>query len=192
MSERDCDNLEQRLAEGADEAELLESVAHCLGEEIKRFAVARCGGARGDIEDISQDVMLAAQRYLKSFRGEATLRTWLYRLVLYACSHRRRGRKNDPNLHAQLDDDAPSPDLADPEVVLMVSERLEALNAAIKELRPEDQQLLAAAEWDGHSLQQVADTHGLTVPAVKSRLFRIRRQLKELVSARFGVTSVEA
>jgi RNA polymerase sigma-70 factor, ECF subfamily len=188
MAERNCDNLERRLAEGADEAELLESVAHCLGEEIKRFAMSRCGAARGDVEDISQDVMLAAQRYLKSFRGEASLRTWLYRLVLSACSHRRRGRKNDPHLHAPLDDAEPSPELADPEVTLMVSERLGALDAAIKELRPEDQQLLAAAEWDGHSLQQVADDNGLTVPAVKSRLFRIRRQLKELVSAKFGIT----
>jgi RNA polymerase sigma-70 factor, ECF subfamily len=188
MTERaDCGNLDQRFREGADDTELLESVAHCLGEEIKRFAIARCGSSRGDVEDISQDVLLAARVYLKSFRGEASLRTWLYRLVLSACSRRRRGRKNDPSLHAPLEEAEHALDGADPEMMLMIGERLTALEQAMQELRPEDRAMLAAAEWEGRSLQQVGDGLGLTVPAVKSRLFRIRRQLREKLAPRFGI-----
>lgn len=192
-SKKVCDNLEQKLQqEGVDES-LLESVAQCLADDVKRFALARCGDGRGDVEDISQDAMLAAQKYLSTFRGEATLRTWLYKLVLSACSHRRRGRKNDPNLHRSLEDAAITPgDPSDPEVVLLMSERLSALQQAMDELREDDRELLSAAEWEGLSMEDVGRRFGLSVPAVKSRLFRIRKQLKELVQARFsGNTAAE-
>ena len=45
--------------------------------------------------------------------------------------------------------------------------------------------MLAAVEWEGLSLEQVAQRHDLTVSAVKSRLFRIRRQLRDMVVERF-------
>jgi RNA polymerase sigma-70 factor (ECF subfamily) len=132
--------------------------------------------------------MLAAQRYLSSFRGDASLRTWLYKLVMSACSRHRRGRKNDPGLHRSLED-APQHaqvESIDPEVSLMISERLGALEQALGELRAEDRDLLSAAEWEGLSLEQVAQRYDLSVSAVKSRLFRIRRQLKETVTTRFA------
>jgi RNA polymerase sigma-70 factor, ECF subfamily len=183
---KNCDNLDQRIQDGDNEEELIEAVAQCLYEEVKRFAQSRCGDRQGDAEDISQDALLAARRYLSSFRGEASLRTWLYRLVLSACSRRRRGRKNDPNLHRPLDDTDNDPEPADPEMILMMSERLSALEEAMRELRPEDQRMLTSVEWQGQSLQQVAETSGLTVSAVKSRMFRIRQQLKELITEKFN------
>jgi len=182
-----CENLDNRLQQQGDLDEtLMEAVARCLGEDVKRFAMARCGDKRGDVEDISQDAMLAAQRYLGTFRGEASLRTWLYKLVLSACSRSRRGRKNDPHLHRRLDDEWQVADPSNPEVVLLISERMKALEQALDELRPQDREMLAAAEWEGLSLEQLAQSSGLTVSAVKSRLFRIRRGLRESVVARFG------
>lgn len=184
-SKKDCENLDQLVREEETDEKLMEAVARCLSDEVRRFAMARCGDKGGDADDISQDAMLAAQRYLSTFRGEASLRTWLYRLVLSACSHRRRGQKNDPNIHKPLDDAGEGADPSDPEVVLLMSERLGALEEAMNDLRPEDRDLLAAAEWEDRPLKDVADQRGLTVPAVKSRLFRIRRQLKENVAQRF-------
>jgi RNA polymerase sigma-70 factor, ECF subfamily len=192
----DCENLDAAIREGGDPSALMASIAACLGGEIRRFAETRCGRRRGDLEDISQDVLLAAQRYLSTFRGEASLRTWLYRLVLSACSRRRRGRKNDPSLHRSIDDDAAgvleSPQGADPEVMAMVSERLAALDSAMRELREEDRELLRAVEWEGLGLEEVGRRHGLTVPAMKSRMFRIRRQLKELMNRTFDSEVEEA
>ena len=188
MTDKDrCDNLDQRLLEQADPTALMETIATCLGEEIRRFAQSRCGRSRGDLDDISQDVLLAAQRYLSTFRGEASLRTWLGHLVVSACSRHRRGRKNDPALHRPLDDAEPTPDSSNPEAALMITERLSALQEAIGELREEDRQLLAEVEWQGGSLEDVGQRHGLTVPAMKSRMFRIRRQLKERVQQRFAL-----
>jgi RNA polymerase sigma-70 factor, ECF subfamily len=180
-----CDNLDRLVQEGEDENALFEAVVTCLGEDIRRFAQTRCGNTRSDIEDISQDVLVAARRYLSSFRGESSLRTWLYQLVLSACSRRRRGRKNDPNLHRALEEAEPIPDPVDPEIALLVSERLTALGEAIQTLKLEDREMLAAAEWHEQSLLEVAQKYDLTVPAVKSRLFRIRRQLKERIEAKF-------
>lgn len=181
-----CENLDRRILDGDADDSLMEAVAHCLSEDVKRFALARCGPGRGDVEDIVQDALLAAQRYLGSFRGEASLRTWLYKLVLSACSRQRRGQKNDPHLHRPLDEAGAVAAAVSPEVELMVSERLAALQRALDELRPGDRELLAATEWEGETLEAVGRRHGLSVSAMKSRLFRIRQQLRERVQAEFG------
>jgi len=173
---KDCSNLDQQLRDGDDEQELLAMMATCLGEEIRRYAQAKCGGTRGDLDDITQDAMLAANKYLKSFRGDASLRTWLYQLVISACSHRRRGQKNNqPIAHT-----------ANPELELLLNERLSILEAALADLKPQDRALLAAVEWEDKSLKQVAEQNGLTISAIKSRLFRIRQQLRETISERVG------
>ncbi len=184
-----CDNLDQRIREGNLDQSLFSAIAHCMGDDVRRFAAARCGDVGGDVEDISQDALLAAQRYLGGFRGDASLRTWLYRLVISACSRRRRGRKNDPNLHRSLDvaeNMADDGGALDPEVEVMMAEKLEALEQAIAELRPQDRELLAAVEWEGLSLAEVGERHDLSVSAMKSRMFRIRQQLKEKVQGRFA------
>ena len=51
-------------------------------------------GVRGDhVEDVSQEVFLQVHRYLPSFRGEADLKTWMYRICISeARRHRRRER----------------------------------------------------------------------------------------------------
>jgi RNA polymerase sigma-70 factor (ECF subfamily) len=186
-----CENLDQKIQEGEFDQQLMDSIAQCLSEDVRRFALSRCGDGRADVEDITQDAMMAAQRYLSSFRGDASLRTWLYKLVMSACSRHRRGRKNDPALHRSLED-APQHaqvEPVDPEVSLMISERLGALEQALGDLRAEDRDLLSAAEWEGLSLEQVAKRYDLTVSAVKSRLFRIRRQLKDSVTSRFADTT---
>lgn len=185
MAKTNCENLDQQFLDGKSASALMDAVASCLGDELRRFAQARCG-SRGDAEDISQDALLAAHRYLTGFRGEAALKTWLYRLVVSACSRRRRGRKNDPRLHRPIDEAGSlSAERVDPEVELMLGERLGALEEAMAELRPDDRELLSETEWQGLSLKEVARRHKLTIPAVKSRMFRIRKQLKELVSSKF-------
>ena len=182
-----CDDLDRMAREGELGSEMFVALAECMADDVRRFARARCGNLKGDVDDISQDAMLAAQRYLSSFRGEASLRTWLYRLVLSACSRHRRGRKNDPKLHAPLDDSPlnETPGEADPEVAVMMEEKLAALQRAIERLRDKDKQMLQAVEWQGQSLAEVADSFDLSVSAVKSRMFRIRQQLREQLLQRF-------
>ncbi len=188
MDDKDpsCKHLDRMVQEGDKDDAVYEALARCMAEDLRRFALARCGNARDDVEDITQDALLAARRYLDDFRGDASLRTWLFRLVISACSHRRRGRKNDPGLHRELEDAEPLPGAPDPETSAIMTERLDALRTAIEALRPEDRLLLDQVEWQGQSLAQVAQAHDLSVAAVKSRMFRIRQQLKEQVQARFG------
>ena len=186
-----CDNLDQRIREGELDESLFSAIAQCMGDDVRRFAASRCGDVGGDVEDISQDALMAAQRYLSTFRGEASLRTWLFRLVISACSRRRRGRKNDPNLHRPLDAaenlaEGDSGGRLNPEVEVMMAEKLKALEEAIFTLRPRDQELLAAVEWEGLSLAQAGERHEMSVSAVKSRMFRIRQHLKEKVQGRFS------
>ncbi len=182
-----CDDLDRLAREGELGSEMFAALAECMADDVRRFAQARCGNIKGDVDDISQDALLAAQRYLSSFRGEASLRTWLYRLVLSACSRHRRGRKNDPKLHASFDESPlkEAPGEADPEVSVMMEEKLAALQRAIERLRDKDRQMLQAVEWQGQSLAEVAESFDLSVSAVKSRMFRIRQQLRENLMAKF-------
>ncbi len=186
-SKKQCDNLDRMARDGNLDEEMFTALAECMADDLRRFARSRCGDRGGDVEDITQDAMLAAQRYLHSFRGEASLRTWLYRLVLSACSRNRRGRKNDPKLHSSLDDSPmdQTPGTEDPELSVMMEEKLSALQQAIEHLRDQDRAMLQAVEWQGHSLAEVADQHDLSVSAVKSRMFRIRQQLKEQLLGKF-------
>lgn len=182
-----CDDLDRMARDGELGSEMFAALAECMADDVRRFAQARCGNVKGDVDDISQDALLAAQRYLGSFRGEASLRTWLYRLVMSACSRHRRGRKNDPKLHQSIDDSPlnQTPGDADPEVSVMMEEKLSALQNAIERLRSRDKEMLAAVEWQGQSLAEVAESYDLSVSAVKSRMFRIRQQLRENLMAKF-------
>jgi RNA polymerase sigma-70 factor (ECF subfamily) len=182
-----CENLDQMALDSELKGSLLEAIAECLGDEVKRFALTRCGNRASDIEDIVQDAMLAAQKYLQSFRGDASLRTWLHKLVISACSHHRRGRKNDPELHRPLEEgsDPISAPSSNPEVRALISERLKALAQALEALNDEERQLLESVEWEELSMAEAAERYGLSVSAIKSRLFRIRRQLKQHMMTEF-------
>ena len=67
-----------------------------LGEVYRRHArdvgrwAARLGGPGADVEDVVQEVFLAAHRKLAGFRGDSTLSTWLYRITENVVRHRRR------------------------------------------------------------------------------------------------------
>ncbi len=58
-------------------------------QDVGRWA-RRLGGPGIDVEDIVQDVFVAVHRKLASFRGEAALTTWLYRITENVVRHRRR------------------------------------------------------------------------------------------------------
>jgi RNA polymerase sigma-70 factor (ECF subfamily) len=57
--------------------------------DVGRWA-ARLGGPATDVEDVVQEVFLAAHRKLGGFRGDASLSTWLYRITENVVRHRRR------------------------------------------------------------------------------------------------------
>ena len=138
-----------------------------------------------DALDLSQDVFFRVFRRLKAFRGDAALRTWIYRIVINQARNRyrwwtRRGR----SAHVSLDDytlahgdpKAISETAAD---VQIDQRRLAArMRLAVATLPFDQRSALVLREFHGLRYQEIAFSLGVTVGTVKSRLARARAALK--------------
>ncbi|OGQ90139.1 MAG: hypothetical protein A2289_19760 [Deltaproteobacteria bacterium RIFOXYA12_FULL_58_15] len=179
MSKQAChaDDLKERAARG--DPELLEDLFTCFRGDLLAFLRQRCGNP-GDADDAVQDAFLSAARYLETYRGETTLKNWLYRLAGSACTRMRRGRKNDPKLHEGFEDgQATTAEEMGRAVEAMLEARLMPLQSAMESLPAVDRAVLMLR--DGHELstKEVAERLELSEPAVKSRLHRARKSLQE-------------
>ncbi|HEX4414531.1 MAG TPA: sigma-70 family RNA polymerase sigma factor [Lacipirellulaceae bacterium] len=149
-------------------------------------SLLRVLGSREDAADIVQDAFVQAFTKLNTFRGGSAFYTWLYRIAFnLAMSHARRGRKT-----ASLDDrkslvgDEPMDGQPTAESGMMQQERAELVHAALGELSLEYRQIMVLREIDGCSYDEIAEILDVPVGTVRSRLFRARMEMKELLSPR--------
>jgi RNA polymerase sigma-70 factor (ECF subfamily) len=127
-------------------------------------------------EDAVQETLIKAWQSLPRFRGDSSVRSWILRIAhntSISMLRRRRETVTDP---ASMPDQAGGIDpartssaLADLSVVRDALEQLDQLSRSIVVLR----------EVEGLSYQEIADTLGIPVPTVKTRLLRARRALQE-------------
>lgn len=139
----------------------------------------RLVGDRQEAEDVSQEAYLRVFRSLRGFRGEARFETWLYRIVTNAALNhlRRRGRFGE--LTAEPDEletaavsTAPGPEA--------IAERDE-LERSLARLPEGMRVVLVLKDVYGLSCREIGEEIGLAEGAVKVRLHRARRKLKDLV-----------
>jgi RNA polymerase sigma-70 factor (ECF subfamily) len=144
-----------------------------------------------EARDLTQETFLQAFRHLSSFRGDADLRTWLYRIAVNQARNRwrwwkRRRRDRTVSLDAPVSEgfDAPlSAGLAgdeglDPERQTLAREREAVLHAALKSLSRPYREVIVLRDIEGLSYEEVAATLDLNVGTVKSRLNRGRAELR--------------
>jgi len=177
-------------ARGGD-AHALEELLEAQQGRVYRFGLRMCGDAE-DARDVLQDTLLAAARGIGEFRGDASLSSWLYSIARSHCGKRRRRSKFAPERELSLDAEAPEAafgggDTASPEAVLAGREIEAALAGAIAELEPTYREVLVLRDVEGLTAPEVAQVLGLGVPAVKSRLHRARRSVRERVAPLLGI-----
>lgn len=132
-------------------------------------------------EELRQDVMLALWRALPSFRGDASWRTFVFRVAHNtALNHaRHEGRdRSEPGLPASLVDER-----TDPGVRIDRNRRREDLLEAIRGLRAVDRELVML-HLEGMTNTEVAEVVGLSASNVGTRLGRIRRRLEQQLEGR--------
>ncbi len=162
------------------------------GDALFRFAARTCPGAR-DAEDAVQDGLLAAWRGAGTFRGESSVRTWLYQVVLHACRRRGRRRSGEPAAHAPVEEAERVPSGEVGADARVDSRRTaSALEAALAGMAPEAREVLLLRDVEGMSGDQAAEVLGISTAAMKSRLHRGRLELKERVEAILGHAPGEA
>jgi RNA polymerase sigma-70 factor (ECF subfamily) len=169
-----------------------------FGQLVSRYqdrlynSLLRVLSSSEDAADIVQDAFLQAYRKLESFRGGSQFYTWLYRIAFnLAMSHMRRGRKEGSLDQMKLQigsepvDGQPAVDAG-----LLQQERAESVHAALAELSDEHRQIVVLREIDGYSYEDIAEILELPVGTVRSRLFRARVEMRDLLSSRFRVEKI--
>lgn len=138
----------------------------------------RVVGDRAEAEDVAQEAYLRVFRSLGGFREDARFETWLYRVVTNAAlTHlKRRGRFGDL-LRDPEEDPAPVvEDRASDEVV-----RQDEVQRALEALSPGMRTTVVLKDVYGLSCKEIGQEMGLSEGAVKVRLHRARKRLKELI-----------
>jgi len=158
--------------------------------------IARSIQDPADAADITQEVFIKVFRSIRGFHGDASLRTWLYRIALHEASNQRRWWSrhkrqeitidstsepdddgNTPCLSATLADHRDSP--FDQVVQRQSRERVEA---ALQQLPEAYRTVVVLREIEGFAYEEIAEILDVNLGTVKSRLTRGRAALRSLLA----------
>lgn len=141
-----------------------------------------------DAEDVAQEVFIQVYRSIHSFKGEAKLSTWLYRIATTRALDLLRNRKSKKRAGTiqRLFGDGNEPifeipDFHHPGVALDRKENAAKLFRAISQL-PENQKIaFTLHKLEDLSYQEVSEVMSTSVPAVESLLHRAKQNLKKIL-----------
>jgi RNA polymerase sigma-70 factor (ECF subfamily) len=137
-------------------------------------------GNHEDASDLSQDVFVRAYRGLRSFQGQSSLATWLYRIGVNVCLNRvsvKRPQSEPIEARQHVDTRAESPSER-----LMSAERAAHVRAAIAQLPRKQRAALVLRMYQEMSHLEIAETVGSSVGAVKANVFHALQNLKKLLA----------
>jgi RNA polymerase sigma-70 factor, ECF subfamily len=148
-----------------------------------------------DAEDVLQDTFLRAYRGIKSFKGNSTFSTWIYRITANSALMRLR-KKQLPQVSIEDSDERETPiSIADwapcPVEQLLNQEMQRVMDEAIDALPPEFRQVFILRDVEELSNADVAEILDLSVAAVKSRLHRARLKVRNRLAQYFSETKAE-
>lgn len=151
-----------------------------FGRLVDRFQAPVYRVVRGilsdasDAEDVAQEAFLRAYESLAKFRGESGFFTWLYRIAVNEALRARKRRAFAP-IDAVPEAEAPRPETPDED-----GPSPAALERLLGMLSDEFRAIVVLRDLEGLSYQEIAETLEIPMGTVESRLFRARRELREL------------
>ena len=180
MNERELIALARRGDEAA-----FEQLVRLHEKKVYNLCIRMCSNAE-DAAEAAQDTFLALWRGLETFREDASLSTWLYRLATNACIDLlRRARRtvdgvsiDDEEAHLEVTDHAPTP-----EQHIEHAETQRLVREAVASLPPEYRQVLVLRELQQLSYAEICEATALELGTVKSRINRARTMLRNYLAA---------
>jgi RNA polymerase sigma-70 factor (ECF subfamily) len=155
--------------------------------------VAKMLGSETDAEDVAQQVFIRVWKSAPRYEPTAKFTTWLFKITrnLVLNELRRRSRHSTLSLDAASGEADRPQEIADrrvasPDSSLLEEELQKAIEAAIGALPEVQRMALILRRYDELSYEEIADVLDLTVPAVKSVLFRARAELREKLRSYLG------
>ncbi len=146
-----------------------------------------------DAEDVLQDAFLKAYTHLDNFKGDSKFYTWLVRIAVNEALMRLRKRKTDRSVPldepVELGEETVQREIAvwedNPEQQYSQEEWRRILDEAVDSLKPDFRTVFVLRDIEELSTEETAETLGISVPAVKSRLLRARLALRETLTRQF-------
>ena len=167
-----------------ERTDLLDELYARHADDVKRWA-RRLAGPDADLEDLLHDVFVIALHRRFSFRGDASIKTWLFRITHHVVRRRRRrsfvrrllfGRRRDEMVEA-------APTVSTPHDEIERRERHACLYRALDQLPDAYRTALILYEIDGLSGEEVAELVGISLGTLWVRLHRGRAKLFACLSA---------
>ena len=155
-------------------------------------------GDREEALDVSQEVFLTIYRKINEFRGESSLKTWVYRIAVNRASNRCRwwnrlrrrgtvsldehlGRLGDKNLLETLESAG-----ASPEETLLAREKTAEIERSLLLLPVQQRVAVVMRDVEGMSYEEIAESTEVSLGTVKSRIARGREFLKRNLNGALG------
>jgi len=157
--------------------EAFEALVHRHGPSLHRYA-RRMLLDEGDVQEVVQDAFVAAWRDIEHYRGQSSVRTWLFAIAAYKAIDRARKARAQP-----IDDRVlrtrPAGAGNDPHTHLSQAEFLHALERALGELPYRQRACWLLREVEGMTQVQIGLILQLSPGAVRGQLHRARANLAE-------------
>src|SRR5438093_592165 len=149
--------------------------------------VARMLSSNSDVEDIAQQVFIRVWKSARRYVPRAKFTTWLLKITRNLVFNELRRTKRHAHVPLQSEPGAEDPPLKDetnlaPDASLLESELQRTIEEAILQLPETQRMALVLRRYEQLSYEQIAEVLDLTVPAVKSVLFRARSELRSRLS----------
>ncbi|MEE8410521.1 MAG: sigma-70 family RNA polymerase sigma factor [Myxococcota bacterium] len=181
-------------AKGGDSV-AFEEIVRRYRDRVYRLALGMMHDA-AEAEEVVQDTFLNVFRALGAFRGNAAVSSWIYRVATNSSLMRLRIKRRKPLL--SLEETAGGPtDLGarqllppgdwarTPDETLLSRELGDQIESAIASLPAKYRMVILLHDVEGLSNEEVAETLGLTIPTVKSRLHRSRLIVRDRLGTYF-------
>src|SRR3989442_15872691 len=153
-----------------------------------RLAVYRVAyrllGSHEEADDVSREAFLGAYRALPGFRGDASFRTWITRIVINRALSARRARIATVPIESAA---APKGEPAGPEATLKREVRL-----AVGGLPRRQRQVLVLKVYEGMKFAEIAQAAGMSIGTAKATFFQAVRNLRTRLAPRTDPRREEA
>lgn len=140
--------------------------------KVMRLVLGYVKGNRSQADDLVQDIFIKVWEHLESFRGDAQIGTWIYRIAVNSCLMFLRSKKSLPLHTDKLKDTGEHPDGHE--------DRFKAMYNCIARLDEKDRSIILL-ELQDVSQQEIAEIMGMRHEAIRTRIHRIKDKLSKCV-----------
>ena len=162
----------------------------CIHAQGVRNLIYRMCGDAHLAEDAAQETFLQAWLHLSSYRPQASLRNWLYRIAVNAATDMLRKEKRI--LPSDIDELPLTDQGPGPELLVSQQEKTAMVQRAVLSLPDASRAVLVLREYEGLSYHEIADALDIPIGTVMSRLNYARKLLKDKLAPRLLIqTEVE-